>query len=74
MINRLCNKVIVYLKLHRIVLAVIQLEISKWHISNDSIKEVILIIYRLKSCNSDIRFRIQQPRNTTTDIILFHAI
>ena len=74
MINRLCNKVIVYLKLHRIVLAVIQLEISKRHISNDGIREVILIIYRLKSCYPDIRFWIQQPCNTTTDIILFHAI
>ena len=74
MINRLCDKVIVYPKLHRIVLAVIQLKVSKRHISNDSIKEVILIIYRLKSCYPDICFWIQQSCNTTTDIILFYAI
>ena len=74
MVDGLCNEVVMHLKLHRIVFPVIQLKVSERHISNDGIKKVILIIYRLKSCNPDIRFWIQQPRNTTTDIILFHTV
>ena len=57
-----------------IILTVIDLVCTKWHISNRHIKKIIRIICLLKTFDLNIGIWIEQLCNSTADTVQFHTI
>ena len=57
-----------------IILTVIDLVCTKWHISDRYVKEIIGIICLLKTFDLDIGIWIEQLCNSAADAVQFHTI
>ena len=61
-------------EIEAIILTVIDLVCTKWHISDCHVKEIIGIICLLKTFDLNIGIRIEQLCNSAADAVQFHTI
>ena len=69
-----CKEIIVNTEVILVVLRIKYLIISKWHISDNHIKEVIRICGILKSCDTDIGILIKLLCNSSRNAVKLHSI
>ena len=61
-------------KIVAVILSVIDLICTEWHISDCHVKEIIGIIRLLKAFDLDIGIWIEKLSNSATDAVQFHSI
>ena len=74
LIKCFCQKIIVDTEVILVVLRIKNLIITKWHISDNYIKEVIRICCILKSCDTDIGILIKLLCNSSRNAVKLHPI